>query len=316
MANKGRTPIPKTQKQIANSFITPADPQMGNPNLANPNYEGVNRGTQVSWQDDGTKPFTVGLEDIDGAIMYYFQNVIQPYVIQNDQRIEVPIIYGSPERWKSVQKDGYYKDKNGAIMLPLLMFKRNDIVKNRSIANKLDANAPFNYQTFTKNYSKQDFYSNFNILNNRIPVKTYYAVVMPDYVTINYSCVVQTYYMDQMNRIVEAINYASDSYWGNPQRYQFKAMIDSISTPVELVTNNNRSVKATFDIKVNGYIIPEVMQKYQANVSKKFYSAGKIIFALETTSNDGIFLGKELDGRIVTPNLNNEDVQNRSTIIP
>jgi len=316
MANKGRTPIPKTQKQIANSFITPTDPQMGNPNLANPNYEGVNRGTQVSWQDDGTKPFTVGLEDIDGAIMYYFQNVIQPYVIQNNQRIEVPIIYGSPERWKSVQKDGYYKDKNGAIMLPLLMFKRNDIVKNRSIANKLDANAPFNYQTFTKNYSKQDFYSNFNILNNRIPVKTYYAVVMPDYVTINYSCVVQTYYMDQMNRIVEAINYASDSYWGNPQRYQFKAMIDSISTPVELVTNNNRSVKATFDIKVNGYIIPEVMQKYQANVSKKFYSAGKIIFALETTSNDGIFLGKELDGRIVTPNPNNEDVQNRSTVIP
>jgi hypothetical protein len=308
MANKGRTPIPKTQKQIANSFITPTDPQMGNPNLANPNYEGVNRGTQVSWQDDGTKPFTVGLEDIDGAIMYYFQNVIQPYVIQNNQRIEVPIIYGSPERWKSVQKDGYYKDKNGAIMLPLLMFKRNDIVKNRSIANKLDANAPFNYQTFTKNYSKQDFYSNFNILNNRIPVKTYYAVVMPDYVTINYSCVVQTYYMDQMNKIVEAINYASDSYWGNPQRYQFKAMIDSISTPVELVTNNNRSVKATFDIKVNGYIIPEVMQKYQANVSKKFYSAGKIIFALETTSNDGIFLGKESDGRIVTPNLNNEDV--------
>ena len=316
MANKGRTPIPKTQKQIANSFITPTDPQMGNPNLANPNYEGVNRGTQVSWQDDGTKPFTVGLEDIDGAIMYYFQNVIQPYVIQNDQRIEVPIIYGSPERWKSVQKDGYYKDKNGAIMLPLLMFKRNDIVKNRSIANKLDANAPFNYQTFTKNYSKQDFYSNFNILNNRIPVKTYYAVVIPDYVTINYSCVIQTYYMDQMNKIVEAINYASDSYWGNPQRYQFKAMIDSISTPVELVTNNNRSVKATFDIKVNGYIIPEVMQKYQANVSKKFYSAGKIIFALETTSNDGIFLGKESDGRIVTPNPNNEDVQNRSTVIP
>jgi len=316
MANKGRTPIPKTQKQIANEFITPFDPQMGNPNLANPNYEGVNRGTQVSQQDDGTKPFTVGLEDIDGAIMYYFQNVIQPYVIQNGQRIEVPIIYGSPERWKSVQRDGYYKDKNGAIMLPLLMFKRNDVVKNRSIANKLDANAPFNYQIFTKNYSKQNFYSNFNVLNNRIPIKTYYAIVMPDYVTINYSCVVQTYYMDQMNRIVEAINYASDSYWGNPQRYQFKAMIDSFATPVELVTDNNRSVKATFDIKVNGYIVPEVMQKYQANVTKKFYSAGKIVFALETTNNDAIFLGKESGGRIVTPDAGNEESQNRSNLIP
>ena len=315
MANKGRTPIPKTQKQIANSFITPADPQMGNPNLANPNYEGVNRGTQVSWQDDGTKPFTVGLEDIDGAIMYYFQNVIQPYVIQNDQRIEVPIIYGSPERWKSVQKDGYYKDKNGAIMLPLLMFKRNDIIKNRSIANKLDANNPNNFQAFTKKYSKQDFYSNFNVLNNRIPTKTYYAVIMPDYVTINYSCVVQTYYMDQMNKIVEAINYASDSYWGNPQRYQFKAMIDSFATPVELVTNNNRSIKATFDIKVNGYIIPDTIQKDTANIPK-FFDKTKVIFALETTSNDGIFIGKEEGGRIVVTDPNTKEAIKRGTFIP
>lgn len=316
MASTGRKPIPKTQKEIANSFINPTDPQMGNPNLANPNYEGVNRGTQVSFKDDGTKPFTVGLEDIDQAIMYYFQNVIQPFVNQNGNRVEVPIIYGSPERWKSVQKDGYYKDKNGAVMLPLLMFKRNDVTRNRSIANKMDANSPFNFQAFTKNYSTQNFYSNFNVLNNRLPIKTFYAVVVPDYVTINYSCVIQTYYMDQMNKIVEAINYASDSYWGDPQRYKFKAMIDSFTTPVELVTNNNRSVKATFDIKVNGYIIPDAMQKYQANLPKKFFSAGKIIFALETTNNEILLKGKEQGGRIITPDAGNEESQNRSTLIP
>jgi hypothetical protein len=314
MATRGRKPIPKTQPEIANSFITPSDPQMGNPNLANPNFKGVNRGTQTSWKDDSVKPFTVGLEDIDNAIMYYFQNVIRPFVIQNGNRIEVPVIYGSPERWKSVQKDGYYKDKNGAIMLPLLMFKRNDIIRNRSIANKLDANNPNNFQAFTKKYSKQDFYSNFNVLNNRIPTKTYYAVIMPDYVTINYSCVVQTYYMDQMNKIVEAINYASDSYWGNPQRYQFKAMIDSFATPVELVTNNNRSVKATFDIKVNGYIIPDTIQKDTANIPK-FFDKTKVVFALETTSNDAIFVGKEEGGRIVVSDPNVKETEKRSTII-
>ena len=315
MATRGRKPIPKTQPEIANSFITPSDPQMGNPNLANPNFKGVNRGTQTSWKDDSVKPFTVGLEDIDSAIMYYFQNVIRPFVVQNGNRIEVPVIYGSPERWKSVQKDGYYKDKNGAIMLPLLMFKRNDIIRNRSIANKLDANNPNNFQAFTKTYSKQDFYSNFNVLNNRIPTKTYYAVIMPDYVTINYSCVVQTYYMDQMNKIVEAINYASDSYWGNPQRYQFKAMIDSFATPVELVTNNNRSVKATFDIRVNGYIIPDTIQKDTANIPK-FFDKTKVIFALETTNNDGIFVGKEQGGRIVVTDPNTRETEKRGTFIP
>jgi hypothetical protein len=30
-----------------------------------------------------TKPFTVGLKDIDESIMYYFDNVIKPSVIQN-----------------------------------------------------------------------------------------------------------------------------------------------------------------------------------------------------------------------------------------
>jgi hypothetical protein len=200
-------------------------------------------------------------------------------------------------------------------MLPLLMFKRNDIIKNRSIANKLDANNPNNFQAFTKKYSKQDFYSNFNVLNNRIPTKTYYAVIMPDYVTINYSCVVQTYYMDQMNKIVEAINYASDSYWGNPQRYQFKAMIDSFATPVELVTNNNRSVKATFDIKVNGYIIPDTIQKDTASIPK-FFDKTKVIFALETTSNDGIFIGKEEGGRIVVTDPNTKELPKRGTFIP
>ncbi len=200
-------------------------------------------------------------------------------------------------------------------MLPLLMFKRNDIIRNRSIANKLDANNPNNFQAFTKKYSKQDFYSNFNVLNNRIPTKTYYAVIMPDYVTINYSCVVQTYYMDQMNKIVEAINYASDSYWGNPQRYQFKAMIDSFATPVELVTNNNRSVKATFDIKVNGYIIPDTIQKDTASIPK-FFDKTKVIFALETTSNDGIFIGKEEGGRIVVTDPNTKEATKRGTFIP
>jgi hypothetical protein len=55
--------------------------------------------------------------------------LFKPFVIQNGIRIEVPVIYGAPERWKSVQRDGYYKDKNGAIMAPLLMFKRDTLKK-------------------------------------------------------------------------------------------------------------------------------------------------------------------------------------------
>jgi len=221
-----RKPIPKTQKQLGNEQITPTYQQAGNPNRFNPNPQ-TNRALNTSFEGDTTKPFSVGIQDIDEAIFYYFQNVIQPSVTQNGARLNVPIIYGSPEKWKSYQKDGYYRDQKGKIMAPLIMFKRNDITKNRQIANKLDANSPQNFGVFTKKYTPRNAYDNFKVLNNRIPQQDYYAVVMPDYVTVTYTCAVFTYYVEQLNKIVEAMEYASDAYFGNPQRYQFKAMIDS-----------------------------------------------------------------------------------------
>jgi hypothetical protein len=274
----GRIPIPKTQKEILVDQQVPFDVERGNPNKSND----PNRATQTSFRNDNTKPFSVGLQDIDGAIMYYFQNVIKPFVVQNEERIEVPVIYGSPEKWKSYQKDGYYRDVNGAIMAPLIMFKRDSIEKNRTVANKLDANKPNNYTVTEKQYSPSNIYSNFNVLTNRIPVTTYYASVVPDYLTLTYSCVVFTYYVEQLNNIVEAIEYASDAYWGNPEQFQFQTRIDTFNTVTELQNTAERLVRSTFNIKVYGYIVPEVLQK-DLNSIKKFSSKSKIIINLEST---------------------------------
>ena len=277
----GRIPIPKTQKEILVDQQVPFDVERGNPNKSND----PNRATQTSFRNDNTKPFSVGLQDIDGAIMYYFQNVIRPFVVQNEERIEVPVIYGSPEKWKSYQKDGYYRDVNGAIMAPLIMFKRDSIEKNRTVANKLDANRPNNYTVTEKQYSPSNIYSNFNVLTNRIPVTTYYASVVPDYLTLTYSCVVFTYYVQQLNKIVEAIEYASDAYWGNPEQFQFQTRIDTFNTVTELQNTAERLVRSTFNIKVYGYIVPEVLQK-DLNSIKKFSSKSKIIINLESTISD------------------------------
>jgi len=274
----GRIPIPKTQKEILVDQQVPFDVERGNPNKSN----NPNRATQTSFRNDNTKPFSISLQDIDGAIMYYFQNVIKPFVVQNEERIEVPVIYGSPEKWKSYQKDGYYRDVNGAIMAPLIMFKRDSIEKNRTVANKLDANRPNNYTVTEKQYSPSNIYSNFNVLTNRIPVTTYYASVVPDYLTLTYSCVVFTYYVEQLNKIVEAIEYASDAYWGNPEQFQFQTRIDTFNTVTELQNDAERLVRSTFNIKVYGYIVPEVLQK-DLNSIKKFSSKSKIIINLEST---------------------------------
>ena len=286
MAN--RRPTPKTQREISISQQEPYQQEgpgfqpPGNPNKAG----GLNRSEQLSFRNDTTKPFTLGIQDIDEAIYYYFTEVIKPFVIQNGQRIAVPVVYGNPEKWKMVQKDGYYRDKSGKIMSPLLVFKRDDLTKVRNIGNKLDSNNPNLYSSFVKKYSPKNAYDNFSVLNNAIPQKQQYAIVIPDYVAIKYSCVIYTYYVEQMNKIVEAINYASDSYWGDPARFKFRAMIDSFTTVIEVEDGKDRAIKSNFDIKLNGYIIPDVIQK-DLTAIKKIPDVTKITFTAETTSSLG-----------------------------
>ena len=309
-----RKPIPKTQKQIGIEQNIPTSPQNGDPNSFNPNPT-TNRALQTSFKGDTVKPFSVGIQDIDEAIFYYFENVIQPSVIQNGSRLPVPIIYGSPEKWKSYQKDGYYRDQNGKIQAPLIMFKRNSIDKNRQIANKLDANNPQNFGVFNKRYTQRNAYDNFKVLNNRIPQKDYYAVVMPDYLTVTYTCIVFTYYVEQLNKIVEAMEYASDAYWGNPQRYQFKASINSFGFQTELVENDERVVRSTFDIKINGYIVPEILQK-DITALKKFSNKTKIIFGMETTDNTDIIDGNVVGDRIIPNTPSNQEASRRINLVP
>lgn len=282
-------PYPKKQKEISISQQTAFDKQRGNPNgPANPNQSqtGIefNRSTKLSSKGDTSKELSIGIQDLDEAVFYYFNNVIRPFVYQNGERRTVPVIYGSPERWKSFQRDGYYRDADGAVMLPILVIRRDTITKDRSTYNKLDANQPNLYGTFGKGYNPKNSYSNFNLLNNRKPVKQFQTIAVPDFLTIDYSCIIQTYYMEQLNKVIESVEYASDSYWGNPERFKFKANIDSFTTATELTAGKDRLVKGTFNINLRGYIIPSIIQK-DLNSIKKYNTKSKVTITSETVSN-------------------------------
>jgi hypothetical protein len=242
------------------------------------------RAEQISVKGDTAKEYTVGIGDIDETISYYFNNVIKPEVYQNGTTVPVPIIYGNPERWKAVQKDGYYRDKNSKIMCPIIMFKRASMEKKYNIGNKLDSNNPINYAVAGKAYQKNDAYSNFNLLNNRKPVTVYQAVVIPDYVTISYECIIWTYYIEQMNKIVESINYSSNAYWGDPDRFKFHARIDTFTNNETLSQGEERLIKTNFNITMHGYIVPNVINK-ELVATKKFFSKGKMNFTTEAVGN-------------------------------
>jgi len=278
--------LPKTQERLSQESITQyVNPETGVPINDRPGLSKVkDRANQVRRDNDSIQNFNVGIKDIDEAIYYYFNEVLRPSVVQNGKKVNVPLVYGSPERWAAMQKDGYYRDKNGRMQAPLIVFRRDSIEKNRNLGNKLDGNHPQNFGIFQEKFSKKNIYDRFGLLNNRVPVKEFYAVAIPDYVNLVYSCIIYTDYVEQNNKIIEGINFASDSYWGDPSKFRFRAMIDNYTTSTEIVQGNDRMVKTEFSINLLGHIITDAINAQAFNTTKR-YSKAAINITSETTNN-------------------------------
>jgi hypothetical protein len=247
----------------------------------------INRGEITRRDDDVINDISIGLQDHDEAIAFYFDKVIKPSVVTNGTRIDVPLIYGNPERWKGVQRDGYYRDKTGKIQTPIIMFKRNSIQKRRDLGNKMDANNPQLYYVYQSKYNKRNQYDNFSVLQNRVPNKEFHAVVVPDFVRLKYSFIIWTDFIGQNNKIVEAINYASDAYWGDEERFKFNARIDSFTNTVEVVQGRNRMVKTNFELDLQGYIVSDAMSTAIAKKPQKFFSKSTVVFNTEIITTSG-----------------------------
>ena len=277
-------PLPRNQSQVTQAELS--TPYLSQGRAISETSFSENRGTDYSLKDDTVKDISIGLQDIDNAVLFYFNNVIKPTVIQNEQRLAVPIIYGSQERWKSIQNDGFYRDKNGKLMVPLIMLKRVSIEKNRTLGNKLDGNVVHNYQVVGTKFNQRNIYDNFAVLTNRIPSKQYYISSVPDYINVNYECIIFTDYIEQNNKIVEAVQFASDSYWGDVNRFKFRANIDSFNTPIILEQGADRAARSSFNIKLFGYMLPDTINKDLAVARSKFYTKSQIVFELETVEGD------------------------------
>jgi hypothetical protein len=255
-----------------------------------------NRSKEISERKNGDKDFTIGIKDVDEALMYYFNNYLKLSVVQNNSKLTVPVIYGTPENWKSVQRDGYYRDQNEKLMAPLLMFKRSSITQNRDLGYKLDGNQVYNVQLFKKAFSKGNAYSNFNILNNRVPETKYVVSATPDYITVQYECIIWTYFVEQMDKLIESLNFASRSYWGDPNRFLFYSSIESFEDSITYDIGDNRAVRTNFNITLNGYLIPDTLNKKLATPSN-VYGISRVVFGLETSTGTEEFEARVKKGK-------------------
>jgi len=255
--------------------------------MANRKEISSNRATQSTKNDSKVKDITIGIYDIDEAINFYFNQVIKPKVDDGEEMIDVPIIYGSPERWRSVQKSGAFRDAKGKIQIPLIMYRRTGMERVEGMmGNKIDAADPTNVvRQFATRYNSRNRYDRFNIIRGVKPSREFYNVIIPDYLKITYDVIVWTEYVAQQNKIIEDINYNANSYWGDKNSFKFLAMMDSFTTENTLEQGQDRSIRANFQITMNGYVIPDSVQKDATNFANRTFTA-KAVTTTEFVFND------------------------------
>ena len=243
----------------------------------------LNRARQYKFEKGDAQDISVSLMDMDSAIMYYFERVIKPTVYENEENVKVPLLYASPERWYSIRNTGFVRDSKRQLILPVIVFRRTGMEKDDTIpVDKIDPLDPKLFYTLEKKYTDKNRYDQFSIQQGLIPQKEYHNVAVPDYMILNYDFIVYTHYIEQMNKIVERINWSAGSYWGEPGKMRFKTNIESFSDSVD-VSANERVVKTEFSVQLKGYLIPDAFNDLQGpHTNQKYLTPKRLVLGTET----------------------------------
>ena len=253
------------------------------PNLSEKTIE-TNRAEQIRRDTDTQKDITVNLFDIDNTILNQLKK-FDLTVNDNGQNVKVPSYYASPEKWKSIQVDGFMRDYNGKIILPAIVFSRTTTAKDETMRM-------FNrYLTYTvlKKYDQKNRYTPFNLLiGQNVPINDVYGIVMPDHMVFTYHFILWSEYQSQINKLIERINFETEDYWGEKRGWRFRTKLDSINHTIQLATDQDRMVKAEFDLVVNGYLLPDIIQTFegQKDTTQKWLTPKKIIMGEETVGSN------------------------------
>lgn len=280
---------PITNKQIVSSEAINRANQTSTKGLENrPNVSrSENAAQSFTPGADFTKNYSVTLEDVDTSIINFVKNIIRPSFKENNEVFKVPVIYGNEERWVSARKRGILKDKNGALLLPLIMLKRTEVSKNSEFINGMEQDLNRNSDQFvvSQQWSKQNRYDRFAVLQGISPISEFTVTTPPNFVNINYDFVIWTNFISQMNGLVEAFTEFNNQYWGEGQERKFFSLIENISDASEMNRNGERFIKSTFSVNTRAALLPE---DYNSVVTNKISNLKKIKSVAKTTFGESL----------------------------
>ena len=258
----------------------------------NPLRPDLNRGKEIKSTKSDLKQ-SITLFDIDYAMMSYLEDTVLPTLKDAQGNvIKIPVIYGNSERWVGARRQGVYRDQRGKLQLPVLMIRRTSIAKDETMAMP---NRHLSYPAITK-WSKDNRYDRFTALGGNVkPKYEIYKITMPDYVELNYDCMCWTNFTEQLNEVIEHLNFTSQ-YWGDKEKFKFRTSVSDFNVVNEVGEGTERINRVEFSLNVKAYLLPE---KFDGELTtKKSMSTKRLVVSTEVDMTSG---NGRLEGLLTTP---------------
>ena len=277
------------RQNIDRRTFKPNDPSTES-NLANDLL--INRASQTRRDDDIIRTPKRTIYDIDYAIKSYIEEEIQPFVIDGDNSIPVPVIFAYGEKWDNVRRLGYMRDEKGMLQSPAIMIKRNSF-SERDNYKTLDVNRPHdsNYLVVKNKYNARSRYEDtlFPMPYDESPrgqSEEIYIVDIPKYITVEYELLCWTDFTTQMNELVNNLFIYNRFAWGNDKN-SYNTTMGTVSFETINTVNEDRLVRASIPLTVQGTI--QHGNEVRTETIKKMYSIKKVSFDMVIDVSSNIF---------------------------
>ena len=250
-----------------------------------------NRETTIIPGNNFSDNYSITLKDVDTAVLNHVKNVMKPRVREANETLKIPVFYGNEERWKAVRKRGVLRDKNNALVLPLIMLRRTEVSRNDLSGQSFPHDVKGEHIDVVRSnmWSKDNQYDRFSVQQGVQPVYDVITTGMPNYSDVTYEFVLWTNFIEQMNPLVESFVDQSHTYWGGGENNKFLCTIDSVSDASEMNQDGERFIKSTFSVTTKAYLLPEYLNSVTTNkVSnmKKFTTPSRVTFGMEGDATD------------------------------
>lgn len=246
----------------------------------------ISRDQQMRRDNDNIKVPKITLYDHDYAVYFHIQNVWKPQIIENDVAVPVPVMFSNGEKWSQIRAHGYLRDNSQKIQSPLIIIKRNDISQDERISTLpgqvWGGNSTIypNIRLIPRKNSGMQFDKSLGQYQTVDSIE-FYLMDVPDYIRISYDLIFWTDLQEQMNVLIQGLIPMSNHMWGD--FYKFRTTIQSITPDNVNVPGEDRLVKTTINLQVDGYLRNEF--EYQQSKIQKAFSVKKVRFLEESIDN-------------------------------